>query len=108
MREFTTGATRDGDTDKLDYEGFLCPLVLRRYAEFMHKNRFQADGKIRDSDNWQKGFPRSVYMKSAFRHFMAVWQSHRDGKVSQEELCALLFNLMGLLHEELKAERTDK
>ena len=54
MRTFDTGATRDSDNDKLDYEGFLSPLVLRRYAEYLHKHRKQSDGKIRTSDNWQK------------------------------------------------------
>lgn len=102
MRKFNTGATRDTDEGKYDYEGFLSPLVLKRYAEYMHLHRHQADGKLRDSDNWQKGIPRDAYMKSAWRHFMSVWQGHRNGNMPQEELCALLFNLMGYLHEELK------
>ena len=58
MRNFDTGATRDVDTNKLDFEGFLSPVVLERYAEYMHKNRVQADGNLRDSDNWQKGIPK--------------------------------------------------
>ena len=105
MRTFKTGATRDYDAEKYDYEGFLSPLVMRRYAEYMHKHRKQADGQVRDSDNWQKGIPFSQYMKSAARHFMEMWTLHRsDGlKVEMEEaLCALLFNVMGYLHEQLK------
>ena len=62
MREFETGATRDTNDGKLDFEGFLSPLALVRYAEYMNKNRIQADGKVRASDNWQKGIPREVYM----------------------------------------------
>ena len=105
MREFKTGATRDTDEGRLDYEGFLSPLVLKRYAEYMNKNRVQADGKIRDSDNWQKGIPIVAYMKSMFRHFMDVWTGHRSkasNEEGQEALCALLFNVMGYLHELLK------
>jgi hypothetical protein len=103
MREFHTGATRDTDEGKLDYEGFLSPMVLRRYAEYMHKNRFQADGKVRASDNWQKGMPKDVYMKSMWRHFHDVWTAHRNEDDDIEEpLCALLFNVMGYLHEEMK------
>lgn len=117
MRTFDSGATRDTDTNKLDYEGFLSPIVLRRYAEFMHKNRFQKDGKLRDSDNWQKGMPWSVYMKSLWRHFMDLWISHR-GYTSpdpnhpglrlmppdrEEALCAIIFNASGYLHELLRA-----
>jgi len=104
MRSFETGATRNTDAGKLDYEGFLSPLVLKRYAEYMNKHRVQADGSLRDSDNWQKGIPRNVYMKSAWRHFFDWWSCHRNlgtgGQVELEEsLCALVFNAMGYLHE---------
>ena len=104
-RTFDTGATRDTDDGKLDYEGFLSPLVIKRFAEYMHECRRQSDGKLRASDNWQKGIPQDVYMKSIWRHFMDVWLSHRDRPHHQDteaELCALLFNVMGMLHEELK------
>lgn len=99
---FETGAYRDGQTDKLDYEGFLSPLVLKRYAEYMHKTRWQSDGKWRDSDNWQLGIPRESYMKSMWRHFMCVWDGHRKQVYHEEELCAMMFNVMGMLHETLK------
>lgn len=120
MREFETGATRDSDDDKLDYEGFLSPAVLRRYAEYMHQNRVQADGKLRAADNWQKGIPRVAYMKSLFRHFMDVWTLHRHdvspddaltftGKYDLEQaLCACMFNVMGYLHELLKEQEKER
>jgi hypothetical protein len=110
MREFSTGATRDGDTTKLDYEGFLSPVVLERYAQYLDKHRVQADGKLRDSDNWQKGIPKDVYMKSAFRHFMDMWKLHRTStpltpvgnEWFEDAMCAVLFNVMGYLHENLR------
>lgn len=107
MRQFNTGATRNVDTNKYDYEAFLSPLVLEAYAAYMHKNRFQADGKIRDGDNWQKGIPKDAYMKSAFRHFMDLWKEHRGIPTEEgleQALTALLFNIMGYLHEIKKAE----
>lgn len=104
MREFETGATRDTDEGKYDYEGFLSPLVIERYAEYMHKHRKQADGKMRDSDNWQKGIPITQYIKSLWRHFFAVWKGHRHGTISEDDLCAVIFNGMGALHEILKAK----
>ena len=52
MRKFDTGATRNNDETRLDYEGFLSPLVLERFAQYIHKNRVQDDGTIRASDNW--------------------------------------------------------
>ncbi len=102
MRKFDTGATRDIDENKYDFEGFLSPLVIERFGEYMHQHRFQADGVIRDSDNWQKGIPVSAYMKSAWRHFFSVWKGYRNNAIPEEELCALLFNINGLLHETIK------
>lgn len=105
MRKFKTGATRDTDCGKLDYEGFLSPLVLERYARYMNTHRIQADGNVRASDNWQKGIPQDVYMKSMWRHFMDVWmdyRGHNDCGSLDEKLCALMFNAMGMLHEYLQ------
>ena len=106
IRQFPTGATRDTDTGKLDYEGFLSPAVLRRYAEFMHKNRRMKDGSLRGSDNWQAGIPRDAYMKSGWRHMMDWWGHHRGvggNEPLEDALCAVIFNAMGYLFEVLKA-----
>ena len=105
IRQFDTGATRETDEGKYDYEGFISPLVLKRYAAYMHKHRLQPDGKLRDSDNWQKGIPKDAYMKSGWRHFLDWWCEHRgiaSREGLEEALCALLFNVMGYLHETLK------
>ena len=105
MREFDTGATRDTEEGKLDYEGFLSPLVIERYGQYMNTHRIQADGKLRASDNWQKGIPREAYIKSGWRHFFDWWALHRGYNRDvqlQDALCALLFNVMGYLHEVLK------
>lgn len=109
VRQFETGATRNNDSDQLDYEGFLSPLALRAYAEYMHEHRFQADGTIRDSDNWQKGIPLESYMKSLIRHVFDLWLMWRDAphlsreKNPQKILAAILFNAQGALHETVKA-----
>jgi len=106
MRYFDTGATRDTDEAKLDFEGFLSPETLEAFAKYMHKHRKQADGKLRDSDNWQKGIPFSAYMKSKWRHFFDTWKFHRQGRELSDEmidaLCAEWFNVQGYLHELLK------
>jgi len=81
IRRFDTGATRDTDEGKLDFEGFLSPLVLERYAQYMNKHRKQSDGKLRDSDNWQKGIPLKAYIKSLWRHFFDLWKIHRGAIV---------------------------
>jgi len=117
MRTFDSGATRDNDKGKWDYEGFLSPLALRRYAEYLHRHRIQADGELRESDNWQKGIPFTAYMKSAWRHFMEMWTLHRaslrapltpkGSEDLEDAICGVIFNAMGYLHELKLAENSD-
>jgi len=108
MRKFETGATRDDDLDKYDYEGFYSPLVVERFGEYMHEHRLQTDGGLRDSDNWQKGIPKDQYMKSELRHVLDLWLHHRGfSKKAVEQdlekiLCAIIFNAQGYLYELLK------
>ena len=108
MRNFESGATRNDEEGKFDYDGFLSPLVIERYAQYMNKHRKQADGKLRDSDNWQKLFGDKhldVCMKSAWRHFIDLWKQHRglQGQDTLENsLCALLFNIQAYLYKILK------
>lgn len=113
MDTFETGATRNPDVDKYDYEGFLSPIVLEAFAKYMHAHRHGADGNFRDSDNWQKGIPMPRYMKSLWRHFMDAWTMHRregnwncsvEPDQMIEALCAIMFNTMGYLHEFLKRQ----
>jgi len=104
MREFASGAIRDDDKEKLDFEGCLSPLALEAFAQYMLDNTIQKDGNERTSDNWQKGFSKECYMKSMWRHFFMAWKIHR-GWVKGcmvTTLCALLFNVQGMLHEILK------
>ena len=106
IRTFTSGATRNDDPDRLDFEGFISPAVIHRFGEYMHKHRFQTDGSLRDSDNWQRGIPKAQYVKSAWRHFLDWWAISRKAPVREQDveeaLCALMFNTMGYLHEILK------
>lgn len=111
MRNFDTGATRDDCDDKYDYEGFYCPLVVERFGKYMHKHRKQADGKLRDSDNWQKGIPKTAYLKSAMRHLLDIWKQIRGHKGQddlEDSLCATIFNIQGYLYEVLKEKRGNK
>lgn len=104
MREFETGATRNDEEGKLDYEGFESPVVEKLFAQYMHSHRMQADGTLRDSDNWQRGMPVNVYLKSLVRHVMDV-RLHMRGRGDEateplmNALCAARFNINGLLYE---------
>ena len=111
MRAFITGATRDSDDNKIDFEGFLSPLVLKKYGEYMNKHRVQADGQLRDSDNWQKHFGDDHYavcMKSAWRHFHDLWMEHRGLKSREgieDALMGLLFNIMAYADKYYKDDK---
>lgn len=104
MRKFKTGATRNEDADRPDYEGFLSPLVIERFGEYMQRNRRQADGTMRDSDNWQRGIPLPAYAKSFWRHALEFWKLHRGygpRAAIEDACCAILFNVSGYLHETI-------
>lgn len=109
VRKFNTGATRSADAGRPDPEGFLSPLVIDAYCQYMGRNRLQPDGTVRDSDNWQKGIPLMTYMKGLWRHMHHAWTRHRGYAVTdpkaaeslEDDLCAVIFNASGYLHELL-------
>ena len=104
MRTYTSGATRDAEDGKLDYKGFFSPTAMRRFAEYMHTHRRQADGHLRASDNWKKGIPVEDYEKSLLRHTQDWWLAieANDTAKAIDLACAIQFNLQGWLHEQLK------
>lgn len=107
-RYFEGGAYRDTDTGKPDYAGFLSPLVIKAFGEYMDRHRLQSDGTIRDSANWKAGIPREEFFKSAWRHLHDLWMEvdgyeSRDGL--DEALGGLLFNVMGFWYELLRERR---
>lgn len=114
IRTFETGATRDTDEGKYDFEGFLSPEVLYAFAAYMHKHRLQKDGTLRDGDNWQKGMPRQECMKSLLRHIIDLWSIERGVLVKRPEtgelvsiddaLGGALFNLQIMWLETLQGE----
>ena len=119
MREFKGGGTRDNNEGKNDYEGFISPLVIQSYGNYMNKHRLQTDGKLRDSDNWQNHFGEDhfkICMKSLLRHLFVLWFLHRcfkridekDGhEINKEEaLCAIKFNTNAYLDKLLKDEKS--
>jgi hypothetical protein len=115
IREFETGATRSSADGRYDPEGYLSPIVIERFAEYMQRHQYQADGSLRDSDNWTKGMPITSFMKGMWRHVLHLWLRHRgftpqDPKAAaniQEDLCAIMFNAMGYLYMLLKDTRIE-
>jgi hypothetical protein len=94
MREFDTGATRDNNEDKHNYEGFLSPLVIEEFGRYMHRHRHQADGKVRDGDNWQKGIPTEAYMDSLLLTYGYITEDTLRGQGSLSLRLFVLYSLM--------------
>lgn len=106
VRTFATGANRDTAVGKPDYDGYLHPLTVKRFGEYMLKHQVLKDGTIRSSSNWTGGMPRAVYTKSLVRHVEDVRRHVRgfpEAAVEsvEEALCAVIFNAQGLLLEVL-------
>lgn len=109
MREFETGAKRSENTGKPDYSGFISPLALKRFGQYMLKHQLCEDGTLRSSSNWKKGMPLESYKESGIRHMIDFWDAYEAGNMEEaEELaCAMFFNIQGFLHERQKAKRQD-
>jgi len=115
MRKFSSGATRDGVGDKLNYVKALSPIVIQRYVKYLGEHRTQSDGTKRDWDNWKKGIPKETYLEGEDRHHRAVWlllQGYsvcdNHGPVTLEDsLCGVIFNASGMLHELLKEKKDE-
>ncbi len=111
IRTFSTGATRDTATGKLDYEGFESPIVFKSYAQYLNKHRKTADGSFRDSDNWQNLFGEKHYdvcMKSMLRHVVDAWLQHRGFQPEQsmeDDLNAIIFNAKAYLFKLLTEKK---
>ena len=113
MRKFDTGATRDTTEGKLSYVKALSPIVLRRYVQYLDAHRKQADGTMRDFDNWKQGIPIDAYFDGLGRHFLTIWlleqgfsAEDNHGPVDIEDtLCAIIFNASGWLHELIKDKK---
>ena len=106
LTTFETGATRGTSEGKIDLEGAFSVLAFERYGEYMLEHQTQSDGKPRESDNWQKGFPKSSLMKSLLRHVVLLWKIHRGFRVTgqkelEDTLCAIIFNAQNFLHVTL-------
>jgi hypothetical protein len=76
----------------------------------MLKHQTQSDGNLRESDNWKKGFPLDAFWHSMSRHILdlrLIWEQFPEEARTQdiiETLCAVKFNVDGLMHEILRTE----
>jgi hypothetical protein len=103
MIEYETGATRSAEKT-FDPEGFLNPEALAKFCRYMERHRHQADGKLRASDNWQRGMPTDRAYRSLMRHVFDAWLMHRgyppessDCSNEEDAVCGIVFNALLIL-----------
>lgn len=103
MRQFATGAIRDNSTDKPEYFGYTSWRTMKQFGAYMLRHQKQANGQMRDADNWKKGIPLEVYQQSLTRHFVDWAAELEEAKSSPETAMdlalAMKFNLDGWIHE---------
>ena len=95
--------------------GYNSAIADKRFAEYMHVHQLQADGKKRASDNWKKGMPvEQVYKHSLSRHIedlRLIFEGFPEEATEQNMevvLCAIRFNVNGMLHELVKQRVRDE
>src|SRR3990172_9271147 len=69
-RTFSSGATRDVQSNKPEFVGYESTMVQREFGRYMLKHQTLLNGEHRTSDNWKKGMPRRVYLESLRRHYL--------------------------------------
>lgn len=111
MQGFAGGAMRSNNVARPDPVGYISPLAMAGFHDYMLRNQRMADGRMRRSDNWKAGMPCPRYMTSLLRHAHDThthWDSLKHGyaeddyealKALKEALYGIMFNAQGLLHE---------
>jgi len=102
LRNFSTGSIRDSEEGKEDYVETISWRAMRRYAQYMtsKKNKYGAG-------NFKKGIPIDSYERSLLRHISKYMiNKYEGGNLEKEEdhISAIVFNALGIMHEEGKNE----
>ena len=113
IQTFDSGATRTSEDGRLSYVRGLSSVVLRRYLQYLAKHRKQADGSMREFDNWKQGIPMRRSFDGLGRHFFTLWllmegldiYDDSGQEDIQDVLCAIMFNTMSMLHQEMMQPR---
>lgn len=86
----------------------MSALAEQRFCQYMHKHRQQSDGELREADNWKKGIEIRDYYDSLSRHVQdlrLIFEGYPElarEQDAEEALCAIAFNVQGILHEMIK------
>lgn len=98
ITQFTTGAIRDNGDGKEDYIETISWTAFKRYAQYMTGKKAKYG-----AGNFKKGIPIESYEQSLVRHlqkYLANKYENGDVEKDDDHLCAMLFNIFGIIHEE--------
>lgn len=104
--QFATGAVRDSQEGKEDYIETISWSAFKRYSQYMTGKK-----KRYGQGNFKKGIPIESYEQSMVRHLQKYLENkYEDGECEKEEdhLSAIVFNVFGIMHEELRGKRMEK
>ena len=95
---YKTGAVRDSQEEKPDYIDAISWTALDRYVKYMESKK-----KKFGVGNFKKGLPIDRYEKAILRHIKKYivnkYEKGNDEK-DQDHLSAIVFNTLGIIHEE--------
>lgn len=106
VRKFESGAIRDKDDTKEDYCETISWTALKRHAKFMTAMKVKYG-----SGNFKKGIPIESYEQSLIRHVQKYMENkYEEGIVERDvdHLCAMIFNICGIIHEEERIRKKNE
>jgi hypothetical protein len=98
MRKFKSGAVRDSLDGKEDYIETISWTAMKRYAQYMTGKKEKYG-----TGNFKKGIDIESYEGSLARHwqkYIANKYEKGDVEVNEDHISAIVFNALGILHEE--------
>jgi hypothetical protein len=106
VTKFPTGAIRDDVTGKEDYTETISWTAFKRYAQYMtsKKSRYGVG-------NFKKGIPIPSYEQSLVRHLQKYMANKYEGGTIEKDddhLSAMVFNILGIIHEEEREKNAIK
>lgn len=105
-KKFKEGATRESSEEKPDFVDAISWTALNRYVKYMtsKKSKFGIG-------NFKKGLPLERYEGALVRHLDKYLRNkYENGKdeLNQDHLSAIVFNTLGIMHEEEKKKYGQK
>ena len=103
IRTFKSGAIRDSQEGKESYGETISWTAFKRYAQYMTGKKEKYG-----SGNFKKGIDIDSYEESLIRHYQKYMENKYEGgnvEVNEDHMSAIVFNAMGIMHEEERIKK---